>query len=350
MAELKKGARITGGDRTRLAADLKRKYSGGVEHPRAGGRDRPLLRVRAPHPRRVRGHPARTRRCHARQEVLTGSSPGGARPQDTDGVRLEARGRCRHGHARPAGERATPRRPRPGGPWPRSAASCWPTTRRAGRRAAGGGPVLLRGARPGDVHHRCRRRARPGLPGRARRRGSRRGRSPASREAFTWWRDERVVTGGRGAGARRGCGLPAGPGLRPAGAGRRRPGWRCGSPRSASCRTWAGPRAGPTPSATPRALEICATGRWVTAAGGRRHRAGLRHGRRAPSSTPRPGTSRRPCSPRRPGRCAPRRHCCAMLAGRERTSSSRRPSGSRRPAGCVTWRETSKTVDLRPLL
>ena len=29
MAELKKGARITGGDRTKLAADLKRKYSTG---------------------------------------------------------------------------------------------------------------------------------------------------------------------------------------------------------------------------------------------------------------------------------------------------------------------------------
>ena len=29
MAELKKGARITGGDRTKLAADLKRKYGGG---------------------------------------------------------------------------------------------------------------------------------------------------------------------------------------------------------------------------------------------------------------------------------------------------------------------------------
>ncbi len=29
MAELKKGARITGGDRNKLAADLRRKYSGG---------------------------------------------------------------------------------------------------------------------------------------------------------------------------------------------------------------------------------------------------------------------------------------------------------------------------------
>ncbi len=29
MAELKKGARITGGDRSKLAADLKRKYSSG---------------------------------------------------------------------------------------------------------------------------------------------------------------------------------------------------------------------------------------------------------------------------------------------------------------------------------
>jgi hypothetical protein len=30
VAELKKGARITGGDRTKLAADLKRRYAGGA--------------------------------------------------------------------------------------------------------------------------------------------------------------------------------------------------------------------------------------------------------------------------------------------------------------------------------
>lgn len=30
MADLKKGARITGGDRDRLAGDLKRKYAGGA--------------------------------------------------------------------------------------------------------------------------------------------------------------------------------------------------------------------------------------------------------------------------------------------------------------------------------
>lgn len=30
MAELKKGARITGGDRTKLAADLKRRYTSGA--------------------------------------------------------------------------------------------------------------------------------------------------------------------------------------------------------------------------------------------------------------------------------------------------------------------------------
>ena len=30
MAELKKGARITGGDRNKLAADLKRRYSSGL--------------------------------------------------------------------------------------------------------------------------------------------------------------------------------------------------------------------------------------------------------------------------------------------------------------------------------
>ena len=74
MAELKKGARITGGDRSKLAADLKRKYTSGGEHPLAGGRDRPLLRVRAPHAERVRGAAARPRRRHPRQEVLTSSA------------------------------------------------------------------------------------------------------------------------------------------------------------------------------------------------------------------------------------------------------------------------------------
>ena len=71
VVELKKGARITGGDRSKLAADLKKKYSGGREHPRARRRDRPVLRVRAPDPGRVRGDAARSRRRHPRQEVLS---------------------------------------------------------------------------------------------------------------------------------------------------------------------------------------------------------------------------------------------------------------------------------------
>ena len=71
MVELKKGARITGGDRSKLAADLKKQVLGRGQHPRAGGRDRPVLRVRAPHPGRVRCDAARSRRRNPRQEVLT---------------------------------------------------------------------------------------------------------------------------------------------------------------------------------------------------------------------------------------------------------------------------------------
>ena len=53
MAELKKGARITGGDRSKLAADLKRKYTRGASIRELASRDRPLVRLRAPDAQRV---------------------------------------------------------------------------------------------------------------------------------------------------------------------------------------------------------------------------------------------------------------------------------------------------------
>ena len=71
MAELKKGARITGGDRNKLAADLKRKYTSGASIRELAERDGSLVRLRAPDAQRVRGDAARPRRRDPRQEGLT---------------------------------------------------------------------------------------------------------------------------------------------------------------------------------------------------------------------------------------------------------------------------------------
>ena len=52
---VKKGARITGADRSKLAGELKKKYTQAVEHPSPGGGDGPLVRLRAPDPDGERG-------------------------------------------------------------------------------------------------------------------------------------------------------------------------------------------------------------------------------------------------------------------------------------------------------
>ena len=60
-ADLGKGKRITGGDRSTLADDLRKRYDGGREHPLAGDVDEPLLRVRPPAAVRVRRDAAQPR-------------------------------------------------------------------------------------------------------------------------------------------------------------------------------------------------------------------------------------------------------------------------------------------------
>ena len=84
MAELKKGARITGGERSKLAADLKRKYTSGSSiRSLAAETGRPY--GFALDPRGVRRDAARPRRRDPRQEVLTSApgTPTGLRPAST---------------------------------------------------------------------------------------------------------------------------------------------------------------------------------------------------------------------------------------------------------------------------
>jgi hypothetical protein len=60
VAELKKGSRVTGGDRDKLAEELKKRYEGGESIRLLAESSGPVVRLRAPHPQRVR-----CRRCAA---------------------------------------------------------------------------------------------------------------------------------------------------------------------------------------------------------------------------------------------------------------------------------------------
>ena len=60
-ADLGKGKRITGGDRSSLADEPAQALRRRREHPVAGHVDEPVLRVRAPAAVGVRGHPAQPR-------------------------------------------------------------------------------------------------------------------------------------------------------------------------------------------------------------------------------------------------------------------------------------------------
>ncbi len=63
MAEtLKKGTRVTGADREKLAADLKKRYSAGESIRALAASTGRSVRVHPPHPERVRGDSARARR------------------------------------------------------------------------------------------------------------------------------------------------------------------------------------------------------------------------------------------------------------------------------------------------
>lgn len=77
-ADLSKGKRITGGDRTTLADELRQRYDGGESIRSLATLDQPFLRLRAPAAVRVRRHAARAgRREPERQEGRVSSSlPG----------------------------------------------------------------------------------------------------------------------------------------------------------------------------------------------------------------------------------------------------------------------------------
>ena len=79
---LKKGSRVTGGDRDRLAGDLRKKVRRRCEHPLAGRRDRTVLRLRAPHPDRVGRDLARAWRCHPRSVPKTNLNSPSQGPLD----------------------------------------------------------------------------------------------------------------------------------------------------------------------------------------------------------------------------------------------------------------------------
>ena len=71
---VKKGARITGADRAKLAGELTKKYTQRGQHPRPGRGDGTVVRVRPPHPHRERRVAAQPRRRHPRQgEALSWS-------------------------------------------------------------------------------------------------------------------------------------------------------------------------------------------------------------------------------------------------------------------------------------
>ena len=163
-------------------------------------------------------------------------------------------------------------------------------------------------------------------------------------EAFTWWRDERVLTVAAVQGHAVGAGfqLALACDLRVLADDAR---LAMREPSLGLVPDLGGTKPLADAVGYSRALEICATGRWVTRR--RRPTSGWpRSWCRAPSSTPRPGPRGGPA--RRAGGGGARHEGAAARCWRcGRTSSSRRPSGSRRPAGCATWRETALlTVDL----
>ena len=67
MAAQKKGARITGAERTKLATELTKQYAKGKSISRTRRHARPFLRVCAPCAVRIRRHPTRARWRHAHQ-------------------------------------------------------------------------------------------------------------------------------------------------------------------------------------------------------------------------------------------------------------------------------------------
>ena len=213
----------------------------GGEHPGAGRGDRPVVRFRAPHPVRERGLAARPRWRDPRQGAAALANDAGQRSDGDStapslpGDLAPAISRRRPGCASTVGvaapgaatitlDRAERRNAQTPAMWRELAA----IGASAARRGAGGGgarcrPVVLgrdrpaRCSRPSGVpgeDRACTAAAEPGL-----RRADRR--LPGRRTGGCGIR--RIVVGRRGAGPRHRRRVPARAGLRPAGAGRRRP-------------------------------------------------------------------------------------------------------------------------------
>ena len=218
MAELKKGARITGGDRSKLAADLKKKYT---QEARASGSS----------PARRAGPTASCTgswlspgcRCAVAAAPRAARSPDPAHRQRRCWPTSSARRRRASRRSRWTGRRSATRRPRP----------CGGRSRPIGRELLaddsvrvvvlrGEGESFSAGLDRAMFDDRRRRRARP----RAARRDSTTTPLDATiagfQEAFTWWRDPRVVSIAAVQGHAVGAGFQLALGLRPARGRRRR--------------------------------------------------------------------------------------------------------------------------------
>ena len=325
----RQGSTRSGGERDKLAADLKKKYAAGAsirELAESTGRSygfvHRLLSESGVHAARTRrGHPRQGQR-RARPDRRPGRSTDGARRRRRHGLVVCARTSRSSRSPSTAPTRATPRHPRPGARWPRSATHLPEATRVVVLRGAG--PVFsagidLRTFTPEGVDGESilehdRRRWTTTRPRTHRR-------LPARLHLVA--RPRRRHHGRRGAGGRGRRRVPARAGVRPARVRDGTPASPCARPRSASCPTSPAPTRSCAPSATRRALEICATGRWVGADEAARDRPGHRGGRAGRPRRDRRATSWRRCSPRPSRPCAPPRPSCARRSRQTRSRAAR---------------------------
>ena len=159
MAALKKGARITGAERTKLATDLRKQYDKGRSIRELAEQQRPFIRLRASGAVRVRDDLARTWRRHAEQEEgrsstddWSGGGPGRGRLRQSPSLMPSPRITLNRRRS------STPRRRDTWRGWPRSAPSC--PGRCGSSSSTGAGPVVLVGLDRRLARRRARRVAR----------------------------------------------------------------------------------------------------------------------------------------------------------------------------------------------